>query len=212
MMGTGMSANCMGCRPIRCQCKSQSDTLLHLDLQNRTMDSAKPPGPRTQRLFLALWPDEGVCGQLAAHADQWLWPAGCMRYAPADWHVTLHFIGDVDTEQVAAIVASAAVPFLPFELVLSQPMRWARGLAVLGASEVPMALKMLHERLGSALRELDLAVETRPYVPHLTLARHADAAIPPAVFAPVLWQVRGFALVVSTGLKEPRYRVIRQYR
>lgn len=176
------------------------------------MDSANPPGPRTQRLFLALWPDAGVREQLAAHADQWLWPAGCTRYAPADWHVTLHFIGDVATEQAETIAAGAAVPFQPFELVLDQPARWAHGLTVLGASEVPMPLRTLHERLGRALRGLDLALDPRPYVPHVTLARHADAAIPPTVFAPVRWPVRGFALVLSTGLKASRYRVIRQYQ
>lgn len=74
-----------------------------------------------------------------------------------------------------------------------------------------MALRALHEQLGDRLRRLDLAADTRPYVPHVTLARHAGAAIPPARVAPVRWQARGFALVVSTGLKVPRYRVIRQY-
>jgi 2'-5' RNA ligase len=176
------------------------------------MDSGKPLTARTRRLFLALWPDADVREQLAAHADQWLWPAGCTRYAPADWHVTLHFIGDVASEKVEAIAACAAVPFQPFDLALEQPRLWARGLAVLGASEVPVALKMLHERLGQVLRGLDLALDTRPYVPHVTLARHAEAAIPPIPCAPVHWQVQGFALVVSTGLKAPRYQVIHQYR
>ena len=40
---------------------------------------------------------------------------------PADWHVTLHFIGDVATEQIEAIAACAAVPLQPFDLVLDQP-------------------------------------------------------------------------------------------
>lgn len=176
------------------------------------MDSGKPLAARTQRLFLALWPDEAVREQLAAHAGQWLWPAGCARYAPADWHVTLHFIGDVDTEQVAAIAACAEVPFQAFDLALDQPKLWARGLAVLCASEVPVALQALHERLGRVLRQRDLVLDARPYVPHVTLARHAEAAIAPAAFAPVRWPVSGFALVLSTGLKAPRYRILGQYR
>lgn len=175
------------------------------------MDPGKPLTPRTQRLFLALWPDDGIRGQVVAHASQWLWPPGCALYASADWHATLHFIGDVATERVEAIADSAAVPFQPFELVLDQPTLWSHGLAVLLASEVPAALRALHERLADRLRRLDLAVDTRPYVPHVTLARHAGAAIPPRAVLPVRWQARGFALVVSTGLKGPRYRVIRQY-
>lgn len=176
------------------------------------MDSGKVMTPQTQRLFLALWPDAGVREQLAAHADQWRWPAGGTRYAPQDWHVTLHFIGDVAIDQVDAFAAAAAVPFQPFELVLDRPALWPRGLAVLCATEVPAALKGLIDQLGQALRALDLALDKRPYVPHVTLARHAEAAIAPPACTPVSWPVQGFALVVSTGLKVPRYRVIRQYR
>lgn len=176
------------------------------------MDSGKAFPQRTRRLFLALWPDECVREQLAAHADQWLWPAGCTRYAPTDWHATLHFIGDVASEKVDAIAAGAAVPFQPFDLVLDQPRLWARGLAVLCASEIPIPLRALHVRLAQGLRALDLVLDTRPYVPHVTLARHAEAAIAPTACAPVHWQVQGFALAVSTGLKAPRYLVIHQYR
>lgn len=179
--------------------------------QNGTMNSGKPPVVPTQRLFLALWPDEATRGQLAAHANQWIWPPGCIRYAPADWHATLHFIGDVATEKAAAIAACAVVPFQPFELVLDQPRLWDHGLAVLCAPVVPMSLRLLHDRLGHALDGLALALDPRPYVVHVTLARHAAAAIAPAVLAPVRWPVRGFSLVVSTGLQAPRYRVIRQY-
>jgi len=166
---------------------------------------------QTRRLFLALWPDDNVRGQLLIHAHQWRWPSGCVRYAPADWHVTLHFLGDVAMDQVNAIETSAAVPFEPFELVLDQPELWRHGLAVLGAAEVPMCLAALYAQLGQALRRLDLAVEARPYRPHLTLARHAADASPPSVSAPVRWQVLGFALVVSTGDVAQRYRVLRQY-
>jgi len=83
----------------------------------------------------------------------------------------------------------ACVPFQPFELVL----------AVLGAAEVPAPLQVLHDRLGDALRTLGLPVETRPYQPHVTLARRADAVVVPAMLTPVVWRVRRYVLVVSTG-------------
>lgn len=185
---------------------------MSLNDQNGTMNAGKPVVVRTQRLFFALWPDDATRGQLAAHANQWIWPPVCARYDPADWHVTLHFLGDVATEQVEAIAACAAVPLQTFDLVLDRPRLWPHGLAVLCGSKTPAALGDLHVRLGQALRGLGLALDARPYAPHVTLARHAAAAIPPATCAPVRWQVRGFALVVSTGLKAPRYQVIRQYR
>ena len=167
---------------------------------------------QSRRLFLALWPDQSVRSQLAAHACQWTWPPTCVRYAPADWHVTLHFLGHVALGQVAAIEASAAVPFQPFELVLAQPELWHHGLAVLCPANVPAPLSALHERLGHALRQLGLPVEARPYRPHVTLARHADTATLSAASSRVVWRVASFALVVSTGDVNQRYQVIRQYR
>lgn len=166
----------------------------------------------TQRLFLALWPEEEVRAQLTAHTRQWRWPAGCARYLPADWHVTLHFIGNVDTTQVEGIAAGADVPFQPFTLTLDQPQLWPHGLTVLCTTGVPQPLQALYDRLAQVLRGLGLAVETRPFLPHVTLARRAGAAAPPTACAPVIWWVRSFALVVSTGDRNQRYRVIRQYR
>ncbi len=176
------------------------------------MDSGKPVVPRTQRLFLALWPDHAAKGKIAEHARRWVLPSGCVPYAPVDWHVTLHFIGNVFAERVPDIAAGVGVPLEPFELVLDQPQLWPQGLAVLCASEVPAALQALHDRLGRALRGLNQAVDGRPYQPHLTLARRADAAIPPSACAPIVWSVRSFALVVSTGRTDQRYEVLRQYR
>jgi len=175
------------------------------------MDSGTSVTPPARRLFLALWPDQAVRSRIAEHASQWLWNAGCVRYAPQDWHLTLHFIGAVPAERVSAIAAAVALPCTPFELVLDQPMIWPRGLAVLGATTLPAPLQVLHERLGEALRTLNLTVDARRYRPHLTLARHADAALPPAAAAPLRWQVHAYALALSTGRADQRYQLLSQY-
>lgn len=175
------------------------------------MSAHAPFSPPTQRLFLALWPDEHVRAQIAAHADQWHWPSGAQRYSPQDWHVTLHFLGNVDADRVPEIAAAVNLPCPPFELRLDQPRLWPHGLAVLCAQELPAELQALHAQLGQALSELGLALETRPYQAHVTLARHAAAASPPRDAEPVLWPVRGLALVESTRDKAQRYRVLRQY-
>jgi 2'-5' RNA ligase len=65
---------------------------------------------RTERLFIALWPDEVVQNQLAIHARQWNWSDTCVQYQPADWHVTLHFIGPVDVDRVPEVAAQIDVP------------------------------------------------------------------------------------------------------
>lgn len=169
------------------------------------------PSAPTRRVFLALWPDDCVREQLALHANQWTWGAGCEQYQPADWHVTLHFIGNVGANQSVQIAANAGVPIQPFELVMDQPSIWHQGLAVVGATKVPKPLQSLHDRLGQVLRRMGLNIETRPYRPHVTLARQAGEAILPTKCLPVVWRVRSFALVVSTGDRIHRYQVIHQY-
>jgi len=162
----------------------------------------------SHRLFLALWPDAVCQAQLANHVRKWTWPKGCTPYQPQDWHVTLHFIGQVETRQLPDITTSVMVPFQPFELVLDQPKLWPHGLAVLCASGLPRQLWSLFDRLGQALRGLGLPVETRPYRPHLTLARHADGAVAPVNPAPVVWQASSYALAISTSDKTQRYQVL----
>ena len=175
------------------------------------MNAAKPLVNRTQRLFLALWPDDEVRPQLADHAGQWSWPAGCVQVLPSDWHVTLHFIGQVASDRVTAIAAKLELPLQPFDLVLDQPRLWPTGLAVLCASQVPSHLLDLHNRLGDTLRGLGLPVEARQYQPHVTLARRADTATPPLRPLQVQWRVSAYGLIVSTGNTDKRYRVIRRY-
>lgn len=172
---------------------------------------ASPPAPLTGRLFLALYPDEAVKTALAAHADAWRWPPDAACYAPADWHVTLHFIGAVPQSCIDELGAGLALPASPFELRFGQPELWPHGLAVLRPIAVPQALEQLHARLGQALRRLGWRTDARPYRPHITLARRAEQVLVPTPWPAFGWPVQGYALMASTGQPGPRYRVLRQY-
>lgn len=163
------------------------------------------------RLFLALWPDASVRAQLARHVATWSWPPGCSRYAPADWHLTLHFLGAVPRSELGPLAERLCVPFAPFQIELHAPQLWPHGLAVLGAGTVPPALMALQARLGQALQAMSRPTETRPYRPHVSLARHAGQAEPPLASAPVVWRVRDYVLVESTGQANARYRVLQRY-
>lgn len=170
-----------------------------------------PAKRQKHRLFLAIWPDDVVRQRVSRHRAAWWLPPGPLTYQPQDWHVTLHFLGSVTDERAAAIVAGLHLPLEPCELVLDQPQLWRGGLAVLSASSVPPALTSLHDRLAGALRGLEQAVDARPWRPHLTLARRAAGARPPTASAPIAWPVRNYAMVVSTGGQEQRYRVVHEY-
>ena len=167
--------------------------------------------PRTTRLFLALMPNASVRQQIDALVRRCSWCPGSQLYAAADWHVTLHFLGDVPSEQVGVIAAGVCLPAVSFQWALDRSQRWPKGLVVLSPSVVPPPLMALHEQLGDQLRALGQRVDARPYRPHLTLARRAETAEPVGDFAPVDWPVLGFALVNSTGLTQRRYEVLRHW-
>jgi 2'-5' RNA ligase len=150
------------------------------------------------RLFLALWPPAETRQALLDHADAWAWPERARRTPAERLHVTLHFIGSVPRSRVDELQAALRVPFEAFDLVFSTPELWRGGLAVICADAIPPALEKLHGHLGERLAELGLPVEARPLRVHVTLARDAQAARPPAQVEAVDWRASdGYALVES---------------
>jgi RNA 2',3'-cyclic 3'-phosphodiesterase len=149
------------------------------------------------RLFVALWPTPGVRSAIAAAARQWSWNAAAAPVPPERLHLTLHFLGAVPRERLPELCAVLGLPFRPFALTLSRPALWAGGIAVLEPAHIPPALADLHAALGVALHRAGLATEVRPWRPHLTLARRAVGATPPARCAAPRWRVNSVALVES---------------
>lgn len=167
--------------------------------------------PAMARLFLALWPNEAELAGLRRHASAWHWRPGSALVRPDRLHLTLHFIGPVPRERLATLGTALRVPHEPFSLQFDQPALWHRGLAVLCASEVPAGLVQLHAALAEVLGELQLPVETRPLVPHVTLARHAGGSVPPAPPAALRWEIREYLLVESVLGQGVDYRVLHRY-
>ncbi|HEY7849361.1 MAG TPA: RNA 2',3'-cyclic phosphodiesterase [Ktedonobacterales bacterium] len=97
---------------------------------------------------------------------------------PASLHLTLAFLGELDDEALAAVIALAgevARHAAPFELALA-------GLGVFGPTDAPRviwagvggelrSLLALQRRLADALVAEGFPREQRPFSPHLTLAR-----------------------------------------
>jgi len=175
--------------------------------------SSSPPRPSdSARLFVALWPGPAVRDALVAQQALWHWPAGVRPVAPERLHLTLHFLGAVPDDRFEAVAAALALgPSAPIELRLDRGEVWPRGIAVLGPAAVPPALTALHARLAGALTGAGVTPESRPYRPHVTLARHADGAVPPAAAPAVVWQAEGHALVESCRAPQAGYRVLRRY-
>lgn len=157
-----------------------------------------PPVVAPWRLFLGLWPSAHVAAALQRHAEQWHWPRTARRTPQERLHVTLHFLGNVPVERLPALQQGMRLDWRGSGLVLDRAAVWPGGIAVLEAGTVPPELEDLHARLGEALARLGLPVETRPYRPHVTFARKAQGARPPAEFDAIRWQADpGYVLVRS---------------
>ncbi|MGV3573321.1 MAG: 2'-5' RNA ligase family protein [Ramlibacter sp.] len=160
------------------------------------MHASDAPAP-PWRLFLALWPGDAVAASLDRHAAGWQWPEAARRTATGYLHLTLHFIGDVPVADLPRLQAALPRGWEGGELLLDCAAVWRGGIVVLEAAQVPPALADLHDRLGRVLRGQGLPVEQRKLRPHVTLARRAQGARPPAAFEPLRWPLA------------PRYRLVR---
>lgn len=157
-----------------------------------------PRQPAPVRLFLALWPDDGVRDRIASWQHSWKWPPSAKPVPPERLHLTLHFIGNVAAARLPELVRGLRVGFEPVALSFGEGTVWPGGIAVLRPQETPDALTGLHGRLAAALRALALPVESRPYRAHVTLARRASGAEPPATNPAVAWRAEdGYVLVRS---------------
>ncbi|MGD9834364.1 MAG: RNA 2',3'-cyclic phosphodiesterase [Piscinibacter sp.] len=160
------------------------------------------------RLFLALWPDDAVRRQLVSAQRAWLWPARTAP-VPADrLHLTLHFLGEVAEDGARELASSLPPCKAPFTLRLDRAALWPQGIAVLEPSDAPAGLATLHADLAALLRAQGLRVEARAFRPHVTLARHAQGAMPPAELPAIEWAVRGYALVRSRAGASAGYEPI----
>lgn len=153
--------------------------------------------PATVRLFIALWPPDAVRAALAGWQSRWQWPERANVVKPEGLHVTLHFLGNVAPERVLDLkFVLQRVPCQAFTLRFGQTEMWPHGTAVLRPESSPTALRGLHARTGLAIAEIGMRTEERSFRPHVTLARRAQGATPPAEPASVEWESKtGFVLV-----------------
>ena len=161
----------------------------------------------TARVFYAVWPDPDVRAALAMLARECVARTAGRAPDPANLHVTLAFVGNVDANRVVVlreIGRNAAAAATPFALILDRIGAFHRqAIAWLGCSRVDEAMQALADGLCSQLTAAGFELERRPFRPHVTLARRArtralDTTRDGALAAPVVWNVSRLTLNAST--------------
>jgi RNA 2',3'-cyclic 3'-phosphodiesterase len=165
----------------------------------------------TLRLFFALWPDATTRAAIAALARDVGRETGGRAVAADNAHLTLAFLGEQPVDIVPKLCASASgVELSAFRFALDEIGCFSKtGIAWLGTSAVPSELIALHGDLARALVSLGIALDARPFAPHLTLARRIGTAVRRRLPQPIVWNMASFALVASElDRGGARYRVI----
>jgi RNA 2',3'-cyclic 3'-phosphodiesterase len=105
-----------------------------------------------------------------------------VSWVPAEnLHLTLAFLGDVDDEQIPAVVAAterAAGPAAPLQLRLGDagafPSLARPRVLWVGVDGDTDALASLHRAVSRELDAVGLASDAKPFRPHLTIGRVKD--------------------------------------
>jgi 2'-5' RNA ligase len=119
------------------------------------------------RLFTAISLPPAIYTALAGLQPA---PASSLRLvAPEQMHVTLHFIGEAEIERIASLLRAIAMPAC--EVMVSGVGQFSQGAVLWAGVQANAALLELHTAIGTALAAGGIAIETRPYRPHITLAR-----------------------------------------
>jgi 2'-5' RNA ligase len=168
-------------------------------------------------MFVAVWPDDPTRRRLSALE---LATAQHLRVVePAQWHVTLRFLGQVDDDLLPALIDAlghAANHVGPVRCILGPATAWFSGAKVL---QIPVAgLDRAAEAVRGATIPLvpDPSRAPSPFAGHLTIARVKGRLLDPSARAALTgspftaeFAVKGLAVVSSDLSPEgPRYATL----
>jgi RNA 2',3'-cyclic 3'-phosphodiesterase len=172
------------------------------------------PSSDPLRVFFAIWPTEPAARALHDWAGALATTTGGKVMPAQTIHLTLAFLGSVDSARVpAAIDAARQVSGRPTSLPIEQCRYWPRSRIVwVGPRETPVEVSELARSLAQALRRAGFALEKRAFAAHVTLLRKARGTralpSPPAVS----WPVDEFTLVRSVTASEgSRYEILARF-
>jgi 2'-5' RNA ligase len=176
---------------------------------NKSAPANAAQDPATVRAFFALTPDAGVRASLAALGRDIARKSRGRAVSPENAHLTLAFLGDVERSRLPALKdVGDRLPHTGFSVEFDSLGAWkASGVAWIAPAQLPPALLTLHSRLADSLAAAGFEFETRPFRPHVTLARRCLQPLPRARCAAIRWNIEQLVLVGSELLPEgPVYR------
>lgn len=150
----------------------------------------------SQRLFVALWPNDELRNRLVDIQTEFgLSKLG--RLVPAHkLHITLQFLGDVTVAEVEPTRQFVnGLQFSPFSIEFDSVGSWPRNEVAWVGSKIPC--QQLDDLVATIRDGLsDGRRRTRKFVPHITLARKVRRKLHQPI-KPLLWPVNRVDLIRS---------------
>lgn len=125
------------------------------------------------RLFVGIPLASAVIGELASLTVRLKSKAGGLRWAaPESWHVTLQFLGKAGAEKLACLAARLGeLGSPPVPIQLEELGFFDRAAIFFAGVALTPELLGLARHVNAATGLCGFPPETRPYHPHITLAR-----------------------------------------
>jgi len=125
------------------------------------------------RLFIAIPLAASVIDELRAASSRLRSHADGLRWtAPESWHVTLQFLGNTTPEQYACVIARLSeLHAPPVPVSLENLDCFERAGVLIARVRLAPELLSLQQRVTAATQPCGFVPETRPFQPHITLAR-----------------------------------------
>jgi 2'-5' RNA ligase len=125
------------------------------------------------RLFIGMPLSPTVIDELRAASARLRSSADGLRWTASEsWHITLQFLGNTTPEQYACIVASLrALHSPPVAISLEALGCFDRAGILFAGIRLAPELLLLQKRITTATQPCGFVPESRPYQPHITLAR-----------------------------------------
>jgi len=187
-------------------------------------DRASRPEARSLRLFVAFDVSAAAADEVARAIDPWITAFPRARWVPREnWHVTLKFLGQTwprlegwVRERVGHAATAAAPVATRLTTLGSFPSRGRARVLWAGLGDEAGGLAKIATALDDALRR-EFDPETRPFAPHLTMARSDPPLRLPQGFAerpldPAGFTVDRIVLFRShLGRPAPRYEALETF-
>ena len=179
--------------------------------------------PASLRLFFALWPAAQEQQALVDSSAACVAASDGRPIAPANLHVTLAFLGNVDPARLPQLrvaaqrrAAAGGTPGGSLRLHFQTVEHWLRPQILCATADEASADARRAWALAAGIRQATLAAgfapDLKPFHAHVTVARKVARAPPQQPLARVIWNFDGFALVASTtGAAGSVYSVLESY-